>query len=236
MSEYGEKHEITKLIGASASYVGYGDTPLLEQVRRKPYSVVLFDEIEKADKAIYQLFLSILDEGHVTLANGTKVNFKNCVIVFTGNVGTKDLILKGSGMGFGGIETAEDKKRKTDAIVKKAIEKTFAPEFINRLTKTVIFNELSQDNMNDICDLEVQTLVNRLAESGYTLTVDKTVKDLIVSKCDLKYGARDLQRNIVKYVEDEVCNELLNISDTTLKKIKVSLSKKGEEKVKVKFS
>ena len=236
MSEYGEKHEITKLIGASASYVGYGDTPLLEQVRRNPYSVVLFDEIEKADKAIYQLFLSILDEGHVTLANGTKVNFKNCVIVFTGNVGTKDLILKGSGMGFGGIETAEDKKRKTDAIVKKAIEKTFAPEFINRLTKTVIFNELSQDNMNDICDLEVQTLVNRLAESGYTLTVDKTVKDLIVSKCDLKYGARDLQRNIVKYVEDEVCNELLNISDTTLKKIKVSLAKKGEEKVKVKFS
>lgn len=236
MSEYGEKHEITKLIGASASYVGYGDTPLLEQVRRKPYSVVLFDEIEKADKAIYQLFLSILDEGHVTLANGTKVNFKNCVIVFTGNVGTKDLILKGSGMGFSGIETAEDKKKKSDAIVKKAIEKTFAPEFINRLTKTVIFNELTKENLLNICDLEVVKLVNRLSETGYKLTVDKAVKELIVDKCDLKYGARDLQRNIVKYVEDEVCNELLNITDSSLKKIKVSLAKKGEEEIKVKFS
>lgn len=236
MSEYGEKHEITKLIGASASYVGYGDTPLLEQVRRKPYSVVLFDEIEKADKAIYQLFLSILDEGHVTLANGTKVNFKNCVIVFTGNVGTKDLILKGSGMGFSGLETAEDKKKKSDAIVKKAIEKTFAPEFINRLTKTVIFNELTKENLLNICDLEVVKLVNRLSETGYKLTVDKAVKELIVDKCDLKYGARDLQRNIVKYVEDEVCNELLNITDSSLKKIKVSLAKKGEEEIKVKFS
>lgn len=236
MSEYGEKHEITKLIGASASYVGYGDTPLLEQVRRKPYSVVLFDEIEKADKAIYQLFLSILDEGYVTLANGTKVDFKNCVIVFTGNVGTKDLILKGASMGFGGLETAEDKKRKTESIVKKAIEKTFAPEFINRLTKTVVFNELSTENLMSICELEMNTLISRLLDGGYKLTVDKAVKELIVSKCDLKYGARDLQRNIVKYVEDEVCNELLNITDTSLKKVRVSLAKKGEEKIKVKFS
>lgn len=236
MSEYGEKHEVTKLIGASASYVGYGDTPLLEQVRRKPYSVVLFDEIEKADKAIYQLFLSILDEGIVTLANGTKVDFKNCVIVFTGNVGTKELILKGSGMGFSSKETEADKKRKTEDIVKKAIEKTFAPEFINRLTKTVVFNELTTDNMMSICELELNNLITRLGDSGYKLTVDKGVKELIVNKCDLKYGARDLQRNIVKYVEDEVCNELLNISDTSLKKIKVSLAKKGEDQVKVKFS
>lgn len=236
MSEYGEKHEVTKLIGASASYVGYGDTPLLEQVRRKPYSVVLFDEIEKADKAIYQLFLSILDEGIVTLANGTKVDFKNCVIVFTGNVGTKDLILKGSAMGFGGKETEKEKKDKIDGIVKKAIEKTFAPEFINRLTKTVIFNELTKENLMSICELELVGLINRLETSGYKLTVDKAVKELIVNKCDLKYGARDLQRNIVKYIEDEVCNELLNITDTSLKKVKVSLAKKEKEDIKVKFS
>lgn len=236
MSEYGEKHEITKLIGASASYVGYGDTPLLEQIRKRPYSVVLFDEIEKADKAIYQLFLSILDEGIVTLANGVKVDFKNCVIVFTGNVGTKDLILKGSGMGFVSEESSEEKKKKIDGIVKKAIEKQFAPEFINRLTKTVIFNELSKENLLAICDLEMKKLIDRLAESDYKLTVDKTVKELIVSKCDLKYGARDLQRNIIRYIEDEICNELLNISDVTKKKIKVSLDKKDPESVEVKFS
>lgn len=236
MSEYGEKHEITKLIGASASYIGYGDTPLLEQIRKRPYSVVLFDEIEKADKAIYQLFLSILDEGIVTLANGVKVDFKNCVIVFTGNVGTKDLILKGSGMGFVSEESSEEKKKKIDGIIKKAIEKQFAPEFINRLTKTVIFNELSKENLLAICDLEMKKLIDRLAESDYKLTIDKTVKELIVSKCDLKYGARDLQRNIIKYIEDEICNELLNISDVTKKKIKVSLDKKDFESVKVKFS
>lgn len=236
MSEYGEKHEITKLIGASASYVGYGDTPLLEQIRKRPYSVVLFDEIEKADKAIYQLFLSILDEGIVTLANGVKVDFKNCVIVFTGNVGTKDLILKGSGMGFVSEESSEEKKKKIDGIVKKAIEKQFAPEFINRLTKTVIFNELSKENLLAICDLEMKKLIDRLSESDYKLTVDKTVKELIVSKCDLKYGARDLQRNIIRYIEDEICNELLNISDVTKKKIKVSLDKKDSESVEVKFS
>lgn len=236
MSEYGEKHEITKLIGASASYVGYGDTPLLEQIRKRPYSVVLFDEIEKADKAIYQLFLSILDEGIVTLANGVKVDFKNCVIVFTGNVGTKDLILKGSGMGFVSEESSEEKKKKIDGIVKKAIEKQFAPEFINRLTKTVIFNELSKENLLAICDLEMKKLIDRLAESDYKLTVDKTVKELIVSKCDLKYGARDLQRNIIRYIEDEICNELLNISDVTKKKIRVSLDKKDSESVEVKFS
>lgn len=233
MSEYGEKHEITKLIGASASYVGYGDTPLLEQIRKKPYSVVLFDEIEKADKAIYQLFLSILDEGIVTLANGTKVDFKNCVIVFTGNIGTKDLVLRGSGVGFSGASSAEDKKKTIDSIVKKAIEKQFAPEFINRLTKTIIFNELSRENLLGICDLEMSKLILRLSESNYSLTVSKEVKEYIVDKCDLKYGARDLQRNIIKYVEDEVCNELLNISDITRKNIEVTLE--DSEKIRIEF-
>lgn len=209
MSEFGEKHEITKLLGSTASYVGYDDTPLFDQIRRKPYSVVLFDEIEKAAKEIYQIFLSILDEGIVTLGNGTKVNFKNTIIIFTGNVGTKELKLHGDGIGFKSKKTKEDDKKEMDSIVTKAVEKTFAPEFINRLSEIIIFNKLGVDELNDIFDLELNKLQIRLKEKNYIIEVTKELKDFIVSKCNLQYGARDLQRNLVKYIEDEICKKLL---------------------------
>ena len=234
MSEFSEKHEITKLTGSTASYVGYDDTPLFDQVRRRPYSVILFDEIEKAAKEIYQVFLSILDEGMITLGNGVRVDFKNTIIIFTGNVGTKELALKGDGVGFMKLDK-EGKKKDIEGIIGKAIRKTFSPEFINRLSGTVVFNELSTTDMMKICDLELAKLSKRLQGQGYTLAVSKEVKELIVSKCDLKYGARDLQRNIVKYVEDNICTEMLVLKDDTKKNIKVTL-KKDTELIKVKFN
>jgi ATP-dependent Clp protease ATP-binding subunit ClpC len=239
MSEFTEKHEVTKLTGATASYVGYEDTPLLDQVRRKPYSVVLFDEIEKADKAIYQVFLSILDEGFIALGNGVKVDFKNTVIVFTGNVGTKELMLHGDGLGFGKPKTKEEMASEVEGIIMKSIRKTFSPEFINRLSKTIVFNNLDKADMAKICDLELKKLEGRLAERGYSLTVSPEVKSLIVDSCDLKYGARDLQRGIVKYVEEEICTQMLEETDTEGKnKITVALKKKSDPDsgVKVKFA
>lgn len=209
MSEYGEKHEITKLTGASASYVGYEDEPGFELVRKHPYSVVLFDEIEKAAREVYQIFLSILDEGYVTLGNGTKVNFKNTIIVFTGNIGTKELALFGGGLGYGNSGNKVPDKERKDSIIQKSIEKTFAPEFINRLSKTVIFDNLGKPELIKIIDLEISKLSSRIKESKISLKVSKALKEFIVSECDPKYGARDLQRGVSKNIEEKICEKLL---------------------------
>lgn len=227
MAEFSEHHEVTKLTGSTASYVGYDDSPLLEQVRRQPYSVVLFDEIEKAAPEIYNIFLSILDEGNVTLGNGQRVDFKNCIIVFTGNVGTRELAITGKGLGFGG-KSGEEMKKNQEKIVMRAVEKQFRPEFINRLTNITVFNELHHPEMLKIFDLEIAKLKERLKVSGYTLSVDKKVKELCVSQCDPKYGARDLNRSITRNIEDVLCQAMLDVpTDKQSRKISVVL---GEEK------
>lgn len=210
MSEYGEKHEITKLTGASASYIGYEDEPGFEMIRKHPYSVVLFDEIEKAAPEIYQIFLSILDEGYVTLGNGTKVNFKNTIIIFTGNIGTKELSLFGGGVGYGSTGNTTPSPDRKDSIIRKSIEKTFAPEFINRLSRTVIFNNLGKKELLKIADLEISKLSGRLKKSKITIKVSKSLKEHIISECDPKYGARDLQRGISRHIEEVVCEKLLD--------------------------
>lgn len=228
MAEFSEHHEVTKLTGSTASYVGYDDAPLLEQVRRQPYSVVLFDEIEKAAPEIYNIFLSILDEGTVALGNGQRVDFKNCIIVFTGNVGTKELALTGKGLGFGG-KTEGEMKKTQEKIVMKAVEKHFRPEFINRLTNITVFNELHQPEMMKIFDLEIAKLKERLRSSGYSLTVDKKVKELCVSQCDPKYGARDLNRSITRNIEDVLCQAILDTpTDLQSRKISVVLGKEKD--------
>ncbi len=231
MSEYTEKHEITKLIGASASYVGYDDEPLFYKIKRKPYSVVLFDEIEKADPGIFPILLNILDEGYVTAANGTVIDFKNTIIVLTGNIGTKELQARGSAVGFTGGRSNE----RNQSIIDKAIKKTFAPEFINRLSSIIIFNELTQDDLSKICDLEIEKFKSRIAEKGYTnLVISDDIKKRIISGCDLQYGARDLQREISKVVEQSICDYLLE-NDVPEDKKKISLSEK-DEKIVVEFT
>lgn len=210
MGEFAEKHSVSKLTGATAGYIGYDDEPLFEKVRRKPYSVVLFDEIEKADPEIYQTFLNILDEGYSVLANGVKVDFRHAIIIFTGNIGTKELNLYGNGMGFGATRKGEvmDEGRK-DSIIKKAIEKTFAPEFINRLSKIVMFSNLGKPELMKIVDLELKKLSGRLKKSQIKIKVGKALKEHIISQCNLNFGARDLQRKISEVVEETLCEKLL---------------------------
>lgn len=211
MGEFEEKHSISKLTGATASYVGYDDEPLFEKIRHQPYSVVLFDEIEKAAPEIFQVFLNILDEGYVTLGNGVKVDFRHCIIIFTGNIGTKELSLFGGGIGYGSTGKNEviDNDRK-NSIIQKAIEKTFAPEFINRLSNIVIFDSLGNSELHRIIDLELSKLSSRLKESKISLKIGKALKDYIISLCNLKFGARDLQRKISEVIEEKLCEKLLS--------------------------
>lgn len=211
MGEFEEKHSISKLTGATASYVGYDDEPLFEKIRHQPYSVVLFDEIEKAAPEIFQVFLNILDEGYVTLGNGVKVDFRHCIIIFTGNIGTKELSLFGGGIGYGSTGKNEviDNDRK-NSIIQKAIEKTFAPEFINRLSNIVIFDSLGNPELHKIVDLELSKLSSRLKESKISLRVGKSLKDYIISLCNIKFGARDLQRKISEVIEEKLCEKLLS--------------------------
>lgn len=216
MSEFTEKHEITKLLGSTASYVGYDDEPLFEKIRNRPHSVVLFDEIEKAAPEIYQVFLNILDEGSVTLGNGKKVNFQNCIIIFTGNIGTKELGL--GKIGFGGHDLDQSQ---IEAITKKALKNTFSPEFINRLSKTIVFNKLTDDDLKKICVLEIKKLEDRMKSQGFSLKVSMDVVDKIVADSDKIYGARDLQRNIVKNIEEPICDALIK-AVTDGKNIKVT--------------
>ena len=219
MGEFEEKHSISKLTGATASYVGYDDEPLFEKIRHKPYSVVLFDEIEKAAPEIFQIFLNILDEGYVTLGNGSKVDFRHCIIIFTGNIGTKELSLFGKGMGYESTDKNEkiDETRK-DNIIKKAIEKTFAPEFINRLSKIVIFSSLGTTELKKIIDLELSKLSSRLKGSKINIKVGKALKDYIISQCNLNFGARDLQRKISEIIEERLCEKLLDPDTSSGKK------------------
>ena len=210
MSEFSEKHEITKLLGSTASYVGYDDEPLFEKVRNRPYSVVLFDEIEKAAPEIYQVFLNILDEGSITLGNGVKVDFRNCIIAFTGNIGTKELGMNKAG--FGGATGYS--QTESESITMKALKKQFSPEFINRLSKVVVFRKLDDTDLEKICRLEINKLVTRMSSQNYTLEVTDDIIKKIVSECDKTYGARDLQRGIVKNIEEPICNKLLEAGVT----------------------
>lgn len=212
--EYAERHAVAKLIGAPPGYVGYDDNPgLLNAVRERPFSILLFDEIEKMSEEISnKVLLSILDEGTVTLSNGSKVDFKNSIIIFTSNIGTKDLQLKGDGMGFAKL-SEEEKKKSDEATIMKAVKKHFRPEFINRLSTITVFNELSKEDMVKIFDLELKKLTDRLGHKGFTVSVSDSVRDLIIAQTDTKYGARDLSRGIIKYVEDKICEKMIDIDD-----------------------
>lgn len=233
-SEYMQDWAESKLLGSAPGYVGFSDSePRLYVLKRKPYSVLLIDEVEKSSSNLYNIWLNMLEEGEITLSSGEKVSCRNTIIIFTGNVGTKNLELYGNGMGFT-TPGKEEKKKKDLSIVMKEVKKEFRPEFLNRLTKVVVFNSLGTDELNKIFYLELKKLQDRLKVSGYTLKVSDKIKDLIVSKCEPEYGARSLQRLITTYIEDEVCKSMLDseISGKTL--IEVDLLKDDEVKVEFK--
>lgn len=209
MSEYMEKFNVSRLVGSAPGYVGYEEGgQLTEKVRRKPYSIVLFDEIEKAHPDVYNILLQILDEGFITDSKGRKVNFKNTIIVMTSNIGTRDLKTFGRGIGFNN-ESESDSKR-ADSIVMKALQKKFSPEFLNRIDQIITFNSLEEKDLNKIIDLELADLNKRLALQGFTIRLSDEAKKFLVTKgYDKQYGARPLKRSIQRYIEDLLSESML---------------------------
>lgn len=231
MSEFQEKHSISRLIGSPPGYVGHEDGgQLTEKVRRKPYSIVLFDEIEKAHREIYNTLLQMLDDGQLTDSAGRRVNFKNCMVIMTSNVGVKKLLDFGTGVGFGTKSKLEKQDEIKESMLTDELKKQFPPEFLNRLDDVIIFKTLTKEEIGKIVDLEIDKLVNRVNEIGYTLQINKTAKDYLVDVgYDEEYGARPLNRAIQKHIEDPLSEEILSGRAEEGQTIKVSYSKSKEE-------
>jgi ATP-dependent Clp protease ATP-binding subunit ClpC len=209
MSEYQEKHTVSKLVGAPPGYVGYEEGGLLtEKVKNKPYSVILFDEVEKAHKDVFTILLQILDDGHVTDSLGRKINFKNTLIILTSNLGVKKLQDFGTGIGFSSNSYSNEEAKKQ--LLMKEMKKFFAPEFVNRIDDTIVFNTLSQDDIRKITNIELKKLMTRLVDMKYNITYDDTLVEYL-SKIgyDELYGARPLKRAIQDKVEDLLSEEVL---------------------------
>ena len=212
MSEYMEKFAVSRLIGAPPGYVGYEDGgQLTEKIRRKPYAVVLLDEIEKAHPDIFNMLLQVLDDGFLTDSLGRKIDFTNCVIIMTSNIGVKKIQDFGSGVGFGTTAKKSQEDSFTRKTIINALQKKFAPEFLNRIDEVIIFNALSKENIYEIIDIELSKLYQRIEELGYKIKLSKKAKDFLAEKgYDKKYGARPLKRTIQKHVEDLIASEILN--------------------------
>ena len=212
MSEYMEKFAISRLIGAPPGYVGYEEGgQLTEAVRRKPYSVILLDEIEKAHPDVYNILLQILDDGHITDSLGRKVDFRNTIIILTSNIGTRQLKDFGDGVGFGTAAKSGSADERAKSTIENALKKTFAPEFLNRIDDIIVFNSLTKEDIGSIIDIELEKLYNRLTDLGYELELTKDAKEFIIDKgFDKDYGARPLRRAIQKYIEDPMAEEIVN--------------------------
>ena len=211
MSEYMEKFAISRLVGAPPGYVGYEEGgQLTEKIRRKPYAVVLLDEIEKAHPDVFNMLLQVLDDGFLTDSLGRKIDFSNTIIIMTSNIGARKLKDFGSGVGFG---TAAQKSQETSnarAVIENALKKAFAPEFLNRIDDVIVFNNLEKEDINKIIDIELSKLLERILELGYTLKLSEKAKNFIAEKgIDKQYGARPLKRAIQKYVEDALAEEII---------------------------
>lgn len=212
MSEYMEKFAVSRLVGAPPGYVGYEEGgQLTEAVRRKPYAVVLLDEIEKAHPDVFNILLQILDEGHVTDSLGRKIDFRNTIIILTSNIGTRDLKDFGDGVGFGTTAKKTSSDTRARSTIENALKKAFAPEFLNRIDDIVIFNSLVQDDIKRIIDIELNKLYGRLEKLGYKVELTEEAKDFISEKgWDKDFGARPLKRAIQKYIEDLLAEMLVN--------------------------
>ena len=208
MSEYQEKHTVSKLVGAPPGYVGYEEGgQLTEKVKNKPYSVILFDEVEKAHKDIFTVLLQMMDDGHVTDSLGRKINFKNTLIILTTNLGVKKLQDFGAGIGFNNLYSNEEAKKQT---LLKEMKNFFSPEFLNRIDDTIVFNSLSQENIKKITSIELNKLVNRLHEMKYKISYDESLVDYLAKVgFDEIYGARPLKRAIQDKIEDLISEEVL---------------------------
>ncbi|WP_431167630.1 ATP-dependent Clp protease ATP-binding subunit [Tenacibaculum halocynthiae] len=212
MSEYMEKFAISRLIGAPPGYVGYEEGgQLTEKVRRKPYSVVLLDEIEKAHPDVFNMMLQILDDGFITDSLGRKIDFRNTIIIMTSNIGARKLKDFGGGVGFGTSSKKDQEDAHAKSIIEGALKKSFAPEFLNRIDDVIIFNSLEREDIHKIIDIELDKLLHRISDLGYHLTLSEKAKDYIADKgFDKQYGARPLKRAIQKYIEDALAEEIVS--------------------------
>lgn len=211
MSEYMEKFSVSRLIGAPPGYVGYEEGgQLTEKVRRKPYSIILLDEIEKAHPDVFNLLLQVMDEGRLTDSLGRRIDFKNTIIIMTSNIGTRQLKDFGKGVGFNLPTTSENDSEFTRGVIQKALNRTFAPEFLNRVDDVIMFEQLSRASISSIIDLELKGLFGRVTTMGYKLELTQEAKDYIAEKgYDVQFGARPLKRAIQKYLEDALADVVL---------------------------
>ena len=235
MSEYMEKFTVSRLIGAPPGYVGYEEGgQLTERVRRKPYSVILLDEIEKAHPDIYNILLQVLDDGQLTDGLGRKVDFKNTLIIMTSNIGVRQLKDFGTGVGFTTSAKMESEEEANKAVIEKALKKTFSPEFLNRIDDVVIFNSLSRENIFDIIDILMKGVMKRLTNLGFSLELSEKAKSFLADKgYDSQFGARPLHRAIQKYLEDPLAEEILNMN---VKEGDVLVADTDEEQTKLSFT
>lgn len=234
MSEYMEKFSVTRLVGAPPGYVGYEEGgQLTEKVRRKPYSVVLLDEIEKAHPDVFNILLQVLDEGRLTDSLGRKVDFKNTILIMTSNIGARDIQNYGHGLGFGSDDNTDENNK---AIIEKALKKAFSPEFLNRIDDVISFNSLSRENIHKIIDIELKGLFKRTADLSYSLTITEKAKDFIADKgFDPKFGARPLKRALQKYLEDEMAGVIIDSDIKPGDEIVADLNEKGD-KIEIKIN
>lgn len=210
MSEYMEKHTVSRLVGAPPGYVGYEDGgELTEAVRRKPYSIILLDEIEKAHPDVYNILLQVLDDGVLTDNNGRRVDFKNTIIIMTSNAGSRKVKDFGTGIGFS-LSTDNSEKTKNN-VINKELKKIFSPEFLNRVDEVIMFNSLTKENIGNIVDVEIKTTINRLKDIGYEINITPSLKDYLFEQgYDQEYGARPLKRAIQKNIEDRITDAIIN--------------------------
>lgn len=242
MSQLTSEADVSRLLGSAPGYIGYDDEAGFNKIRNTNGGnvVCLFDEIEKANPKIFDIFLNILDEGDCTLSDGTKIDFTNSIIIFTSNIGTKEIKDFGNGLGFNKITNSDEKNKQNASTVKKAVERTFRPEFINRLTSVVTFNDLGTSELDKIFNIELSKKKAQLKKNGYTIKVSPAVKKHVVEKCDTSFGARDLSRNIETEIMDNLGDKMLeeplakNFSiDYKDDKIVVTSDKDKKESVKV---
>ena len=214
MSEYMEKFTVTRLVGAPPGYVGYEEGgQLTEKVRRKPYSVILLDEIEKAHPDIYNILLQVLDDGQLTDGLGRRIDFKNTLIIMTSNIGARQLKEFGDGVGFATANRMQNADENNKAVIEKALKRTFSPEFLNRIDDVVIFNSLTREHIFEIINILMKGVMKRLVTLGFRLELTDAAKDFIADKgYDVQFGARPLHRSIQKYLEDPLAEEILNMN------------------------
>jgi ATP-dependent Clp protease ATP-binding subunit ClpC len=235
MSEYMEKFDASKLIGSPPGYVGHDEGgQLTEKVRRKPYSIILFDEVEKAHPEIFNTLLQVLDEGHLTDGMGRKINFKNTLIILTSNVGQRKLQDFGTGMGFSTSVKSDQTEMESEMVLKKELQKSFSPEFINRLDDMVYFKNLDKSNILEILDVELSKVIPRIEAMGYKIKLTQDLKDKIADVgFDPKFGARPLKRTIQKYIEDTLADLMVQNKLSEGCTLTLSYDKDKEETMQV---